>query len=176
MDEKDEQLELEYATQKIGDEKEARYQQIKEEARQKYAAFKPARCPALNNSEVFFTSEGFNHLIYRIPKQERNKRVQIMRFELLDKARELILKSTTMQEYEEYLDQVKTWMNKKPAVKNVVVKDVGLVGVIRGYRIKVVIRKVGNGKFEFLSVIPAWSTKYYHGIKVVRNTKGNVAD
>lgn len=176
MDAEEEKLELEYATAKVADEKIVRYPEIKDEAQKLYASFVPVKCPALGGQEVTFPSEGFNHLIYRIPKQERHKRVQIMRFELLTKARELLERTTTIQEYEDYLDQIMGWKFKRKQLINTKIRDWGFVGIIKGYRIKVVVRQTGNGNKQFLSVIPAWSTKYYRDIKIVRNSKGNVAD
>jgi len=176
MEKTDQELELEYVKAKVGDEKVSRYLEIRNNADILYKSFRSIKCPALKNQEVYFNAEGFNHLIYRIPKQERDKRVQIMRFELLEKARELIGITTTLQEYEDYLTQIPRWMNKKKQMTNVKICDSGLVGIIKGYRIKVVLRKIGNGKIEFHSVIPAWSTRYYRDIKIIRNTKGNVAD
>lgn len=176
MDEKDHELELEYATSRVSVDKESRYEEIRTDALKRYSAFKPVKCPALGGSLVTFPSEGFNHLVYRLPKQERNKRVQIMRFELLEKARRLLELSTTIQEYEDYFDQIMAWRHKKKTLVNVKVCDWGFVGIVNGYRVKVVVRQTGNGDKQFLSVIPAWSTKYYRDIKIVRNTKGNVAD
>jgi hypothetical protein len=102
--------ESEMANAQIAPDKLSRYSEIKLEARALYDSFKAVQCPALKNAEVHFTSEGFNHLVYRIPKQERDRRVQIMRFELLGKAKELLATTTTIQEYEEYVDQAKGWM------------------------------------------------------------------
>ena len=99
-----------------------------------------------------------------------------MRFELLTKARQLLERTNTVQEYEDYLDQVIGWKYKKKQLINTKIRDWGFVAIINGYRIKVVVRQVGAGEKQFLSVIPAWSTKYYRDIKIVRNTKGNVAD
>lgn len=176
MDEQEQALELKHAESQVNDEKVAQYTKIRATFEALYKSFRPIKCPALKDKEVHFTAEGFNHLIYRIPKQERNKRVQIMRFELLEKAYELLGKTTFIQEYEEYYDQKKIWINKKPKQVNVIVRDAGFVGIVRGYRIKVVVRRVGEGKLEFYSVIPAWSTRYYRDIKIIKNSKGNVAD
>lgn len=176
MEKSNQELELDHAKSKIGDEKLSRYDEIRATADALYKSFRPVRCAALKNQEIHFTSEGFNHLVYRIPKQERDKRVQIMRFELLEKARELIELTTTLQEYEDYLTQIPRWMNKRKEMTNVKICDFGLVGIIKGFRIKVVLRKTGNGKTEFHSVIPAWTTRYYRDIKIIRNSKGNVAD
>jgi len=176
MEENDRELELEQAKTRVEEGKVAQYEKIRAVADAQYKSFRPIKCPALNNKEVHFTAEGFNHLIYRIPKQERDKRVQILRFELLGKAYLLLQEITFIQEYEQYYDQKKIWMNKKPRISNVVRTDIGFVGIVKGYRIKVVVRKMGEGKFEFHSIMPAWTTRYYRDIKVIRNTKGNVAE
>lgn len=99
-----------------------------------------------------------------------------MRFELLPKAKHLIEISTTIQEYEEYFKEIEVRRHKSKQMINVKFRDVGLFGIINGFRIKVVIRQIGGGELKFLSVIPAWSTQYYRDIKIIRNTKGNVAD
>jgi hypothetical protein len=169
-------LELEHAKSRISEEKLIRYEEIRDTADKLYKSFRPIKCPALKDKEIHFTSGGFNHLIYRIPKQERDKRVQILRFELIEKAYALLSEITFMQEFEQYYDEKKIWMNKKPRITNVLFTDIGFVGIVKGFRIKVVVRKIGEGKFEFLSVIPAWTTRYYRDIKVIRNSKGNVAD
>lgn len=169
-------LEKQDADARVSDDKVAKYDALRAEAEVLYKTFGSVECPALRNQAVSFTSEGFNHLIYRIAKQERHKRVQIMRFEMLTKAKELLELTTVIQEYEEYFRRVKLWRNKQHYMANVKVRDWGFFGIIRGFRIKVVVRQIGNGEKKFHSVIPAWTTQYYRDIKLIRNTKGNVAD
>ena len=158
------------------------YNKIRSKAEALYQTFTKIHCPAFNatlktsDKEVHFTSEGFNHIIYRIKKQERDKRAQIMRFELLERARELLQKTNTIQEYEEYYCEIKKQVRKEAVMAKVKVRDWGFVGIINSYRIKVVVRQIGSGERKFHSVIPAWETKYYHQVKFIRNTKGNVAD
>jgi len=100
-----------------------------------------------------------------------------MRFQLLPLARELLGKTTTIQEFEEYPKHTEVNHHGRREYRVVQIKDVGFIGIVGNkYRIKVVVRKIGTGPFKFHSVIPAWSTQYYRDIKIVRNTKGNVAD
>lgn len=56
---------------------------------------------------------------------------------------------------------------------NLIVKYWGFVAVIDRFRIKVVVRQVGNSKAEFYSVIPAWITKQYRNLKIINNSTGN---
>ena len=62
----------------------------------------------------------------------------------------------------------------KTKTQNVLVRSWGLVAIINRFRLKVVIRQVGNGKKEFFSVIPAWLTRHYRDIKIIemRETVG----
>jgi hypothetical protein len=76
------------------------YDQIRSKAAKLYSTFNTVVCPALGKS-VHFNSLGFNHLIYNAPKQMRDKGAQILRFDMLEKARFIISTSTTCQEYEE---------------------------------------------------------------------------
>lgn len=176
MQSEQEKNEMGQAAIAISQEKIARYDAIRADASKLFSSFGKVVCPALQNQYVSFTAEGFNHLIYRIKKQERHKSVQIMRFELLTKAKELLNKTTTVQEYEEYFKEIQVMSHKKQVKKNVMVRDWGFIGIIGNFRIKVVVRQVGEGEKKFMSVIPAWSTQYYRDIKIVRNVKGVVAE
>ncbi len=159
------------------DEKLKNYAELRNKAKELYDSFENVRCPALNNEFVNFTSEGFNHILYRTKKSERDKSTQIMRFELLAKAKKLIELTTTYQEHEKYYRTIERRRFKRKVLEQEGINDWGLIGVVDNFRIKVVIRKIGNGKYQFYSVIPAWRTKYYKDIKIVSNTtRGNVAD
>lgn len=71
------------------------YEKAKLQAEEYYKSIKSVKCPAFNGEEVFFTSEGFNHILYRIKKQERELRAQLTRFKLLPLAKELLAKTHT---------------------------------------------------------------------------------
>ncbi|MCX6713555.1 MAG: hypothetical protein NTV48_00410 [Candidatus Vogelbacteria bacterium] len=143
------------------------YSEIRKQTAELYSSFGKVRCPALGNEWVHFTSEGFNHLIYKTKKKPRDLRVQIMKFELLGKAKFIIEKSTTFQEYEEYFDYLKIEKFGRKVYENTTVRCWGLVAIVKRFRVKVVIRQIGNGKKEFYSVIPAWFTKQYRDIKII---------
>src|ERR1035437_976768 len=77
------------------------YVEIKKNAAELYATFGSVVCPALDNQRTFFTSGGFNHLVYKAAKKQRDERVQILRFDMLEKAKLILETSTTYQEYDE---------------------------------------------------------------------------
>jgi hypothetical protein len=126
------------------------------------------RCPALGNECVHFTSEGFNHLVYKSGKKHpRNSLVQIMRFDLLPKATQLLEQTTTFQEYEEEYRYMPANRHGTYHRENTLVRLWGFVAAIHKFRIKVVVRQVGNGQKQFYSVIPAWKTRQYRDIKLI---------
>jgi hypothetical protein len=147
------------------EERVSSYPDIKQQALRRYSSFEPTPCRAFDGERVFFTAEGFNHLVYPSPKKERDRRAQILRFDMLERAKLLIGLTTTYQEYDEEIAYRK--VNRKGAyVERALVERMwGFVAIIRGFRIKVVIVQRGNGKKEFLSVAPAWYTKQYRDIK-----------
>lgn len=152
------------------------YEKIREDTNNFYKNIGKIYCPAFNNEPVFFTSEGFNHLIYKSERKERNKEVQIMKFKLLPKAKELIQISTTYQEFDESLKEVIRKRNKKLTKETAIAKYWGLIAIIHNTRIKVIIRQIGNGQKHFWSVIPAWRISYYRNIKLIDRASGNLEE
>lgn len=147
------------------------YLEIKKGAKKLYDSFSKVFSPAIG-LHVHFTSNGFNHLIYKNAKKERDEKTQILRFDLLTKARQIIERSTTFQEFEEDIEYTRVNRHGRYISINLVVRYWGLVAVIDKFRVKVILRQVGNGKVEFYSVIPAWISRQYRGIKIINNSVG----
>ena len=133
------------------------YEKIREDAQELYNNLVDVLCPALNTS-VSFSSHGFNHLIYRKGRNERDRASQIMRFKLLVRAHELIALTTTFQEYEDSLKEFRIKRHKKKIETTKQVQYWGLIAIIDNRKIKVILRKIGNGNLHFWSVIPAHTT------------------
>ena len=151
------------------------YESVKKEAQELYASFKSIKCPALGGEAVYFTSAGFNHLVYKSAKKPRDPRVQIMKFELLRRAKLIVETSTTFQEYDEGFEYMVLEKYGKKVRENVLVRCWGLIAIINKFRVKVVVRQTGNGKKEFFSVIPAWFARQYRDIKIIEtSTKGGL--
>ncbi len=148
------------------------YIEIKRKAAELYASFGSVQCPALGDQLVRFTSEGFNHLVYKAPKKPRDERVQILRFDMLEKAKFILETSTTYQEYDEDIVNKRVNRRGKWVDRNVVIRCWGFVAIVRKFRVKVVVRQEGNGNMEFQSVVPAWFTKQYRDIKLIQTSTG----
>lgn len=152
------------------------YKKIRENAHNFYRKIGAIRCPALKNDLVHFTAEGFNHLIYKKKRRERNKSDQVTKFKLLPQAKTIIEISTTCQEYDEGLIGVEKKKFKKIVHETTTVRYWGLVAIIKNFRVKVIVRQIGNGQKHFWSVIPAWTKSYYKDIKLISKAKGNLAE
>lgn len=149
------------------------YEKLKEDSQKFYNTVGKIYSPALEN-EIYFTAEGFNHIIFKGARSEREKSSQILRFKLLPKAVKLIKLSTTYQEFEETLKEFEVKSYKKKVRKTKPVKYWGIISIIDGRKIKVIIRKKGDdGLLHFWSIVPAWTTNKYRDTKFFTTMKGN---
>jgi len=138
----------------IDDEK---FKKLKESTRELYYSTESVYCPFFGE-QVFFTSDGYQHLFHKGQRNERlrTKEDQYVRMKLFKLVPKLLRESKIVQEHQ----VKKTFV---PVVHNhrdeQVLRDVnywGFLGIIDGRRIKVVVRKIGNGKLCYRSVVPKW--------------------
>jgi len=137
-----------------------------------YAVTKPVRSPALNE-DVRFPAEGFNHIIFKSGRHERERESQIMRFKLLPRAIRLIAHANTFQEFEESTKDVEVKTHKRREMRNKIAFYWGIIAIFEGRKIKVILRKIGNGQLHFWSIVPAWTTNKYRDAKFVTTMKGH---
>lgn len=118
-------------------------------------------------SDVIFSSDGFHHLRYDGSRKEREKKVQIIKFNLIDEAIKIIKNSSKMQEYRRAYCPVGS-PDKNGFRKTKLVQWIAFFAVIsvtKRLRIRVVVRKVGDGPYHFWSVMPFW--KLSNGNRVI---------
>lgn len=149
------------------------YEKLREDAQKFYNGIVSVFSPAFKE-KISFSSDGFNHIIFKSPRTEREKSSQILRFKLLPLAVKLIKESTTYQEFEETLKEFEVKSYKKKISKSKPVKYWGIIAIINGRKIKVILRKIGdNGVMHFWSIVPAWTTNKYRDIRFFTTMKGN---
>ena|SRR3989344_7234717 len=149
------------------------YEKLKEDAERFYRGIGNIFSPAFKEN-IYFSSEGFNHIVFKSPRTERERPSQILRFKLLPLAAKLIRDSTTYQEFEETLKEFEVKSFKKRIKKSKPVKYWGIIAIVEGRKIKVIIRKIGDdGTMHFWSIVPAWVTNKYRDIKFFTTMKGN---
>jgi hypothetical protein len=138
------------------------FNERKEKTKQIYLAQKSVYNPYFK-TPIILNSDGFHHLQFSA-RRERGKREQLLKFNLLPLALDIIKKSGTIQEYRKLLTPI-----GKPSARNgaVPMKEVqywGLVAIVGEKQIKVraVLRKIGDGNITFWSVMPYSKIKQGH--------------
>jgi hypothetical protein len=123
---------------------------ITEQRRGEYKLFKPAYCPCLKET-INFNADGFHHLQYKTDGRERNKQEQIYKLNLVPLIIPVIKNAKVVDEYR--TDKVRIGRKKKIAEKNVeywaITANVGHASI----KTKVILRRVGDGKINFWSVM-----------------------
>ncbi len=79
----------------------------------------------------------------------------MIRFALLPLVIDLTKLSTTYQEYEEVMREVGIQRYGKYTREMRLVRYWGIIAIINNRKVKVVLRKIGNGQIIYWSVIPA---------------------
>jgi hypothetical protein len=148
------------------------YERQKAAAHALYVGTKPTLSPALGE-RVSFTAEGFNHILFKGSRSERERPSQIMRFKLLPRAIRLIAHSNTFQEFEEKSREYEVKVRKKRRLKTKLVRYWGIIAIFEERKIKVILRKIGNGQLHFWSIVPAWTTNKHRDVMFVSTMKGD---
>jgi IS4 transposase len=149
------------------------YDKLREDTQKFYSGIMKVHSPVLGY-DIHFNAEGFNHIILKNARSERDKVSQISRFKLLALASKLIAISTTFQEFEETIKEFEVKRFKKRIKQSKSIKYWGIIAIIEGRKIKVILRKMGDGgTVHFWSVIPGWVTNKYRDTRFITTMRGN---
>jgi hypothetical protein len=129
--------------------------QLKLHTRAYYARIGVVRCPILND-DIYFTAEGYNHLINesnskpgkskpRLPTEQYKKLMCLMHAKAVLKYSKQVTETRTVRK------KVKDeW---KEAIQSEVVCE------IKGEKISVIVEKVGDGHLKFMSILSDYKGK-----------------
>lgn len=133
----------------------------KEKAKNIFYAQKTLYNPYFKTN-IILNSDGFHHLQFS-GRRERSKEEQLLKFNLLPLALDIIKKSGTIQEYRRLLTPIGKPSTRDNSVPMKEVEYWGLIAIMSDYKIKVrtVLRRVGDGNITFWSVMPY--SKIKHG-------------
>lgn len=117
------------------------------------------RCPALGFIKL--NSNTLLHLIYK-GRHKRDWKNQVKRFDLLKYSKKIL---EGMSYYQEYLEckqivEIKDKNNIRRKVEKKVIYWSFIAVINNKIRIKLIVRKIGNGSTILWSVIPAWKQGY----------------
>lgn len=96
--------------------------------KQIYQSLEKINCPYFNNQEIVFNSKGFRHLIYKSGNRKRDLKDIEARAAVLTFAYNILKITTTIQE-KEMRDNLEFF---------------GFIAIVDNFKIKVVVKKVGN--------------------------------
>lgn len=138
----------------------SRHKKVKQEMETYYKTIGQVLCPFFSK-EIIFTSEGFNHLMWS-DGRERSKSNQMLKFDLFPLVPDIVRKSGTVQEYRKQLCKY----GKRKANGFFDMKEMefwGFVAIVKSHdqyiKVKVILRKVGDGNVTFWSVMPDGNLK-----------------
>ena len=145
------------------------YKEIRENAKKYFNELPIIKCSAVSE-DINFSIEGFNHVIYKKGNVERNRVQQMIRFQLFPSMVKLISLTTTYQEYEEINKEFSVRRYGRRIKKKKLVRYWGIIAIIDEQKIKVILRKIGNGQTCFWSIIPSYATSMLRdGKYMIRN-------
>jgi hypothetical protein len=140
--------------------------QLKEQTKALYDSTKSVFCPYFD-AEVAFNSDGFHHFQYNTSGSERNKKNQIRRYKTFPLAPYILKRAGTVQQHRRYYGP--TGRPKGDGLRPAkVIEDWCFIGLVQAgpgkdIEVKVIVRKIGDGKLHFFSVMPFKAPDYLRG-------------
>ena len=126
------------------------YKQIKNDAEVYFKSIGSILCPAIQE-RIYFNSDGFHHLRYDNSRSERSKQEQVNKMSYLKEAKDILEKTTTIQEYRAIVQPVGKvrgdGFRKTSRVE--FYAFIAITSIHSGRRFKVIVRRVGDGEFHF---------------------------
>ena len=138
----------------ISDEK---FNRAREDAEKHYEKIGKIWCPYFKE-KVHFSTEGFQHLLFKEWNRTRIRIEQYKRLRLLPVAERVIRKSHTLQEYDERNLMVRQKTNSRwqKVMKSVRYYVFIAMDLDIDARVKVVVKEIEGGVKFFYSVYPSW--------------------
>jgi hypothetical protein len=134
------------------------YTQLLSRRREEYKKYSSVYCPCLKG-DIVFTSDGFNHLRFHVDGTPRNPNEQMYKLGLVPLVIPVIKNAKQIEEYRKLLAPAG---RKKKNNKNL--KEIQYWSVVakvgkQKTSVRVILRKVGEGKIHFWSVMKSRKIK-----------------
>jgi len=147
---------------------EAKCNHLRKEVEEIFKKNPEIYCPYFQE-KVVLNSDGFHHLRYS-SRSERSKQEQILKFSLFPLAIPVIRQSGTVQEYRKGFIQIrKSGKDRLSLLKQAEYwAFIAIVGDPQ-IKIRVILRRVGDGKIIFWSIMPAVKLKNRDRLNIARS-------
>ena len=138
----------------------------KKEAEDFYKTIGEIKCPYFKE-KIAFNTKGLKHLKFKSNQRARTKTDQYSRLKLLHLVPQVLEKSHTLQGIwqTKKFEEQKTNGEWKYVMKDITYYE--FVAVLNNIRLKIIIKKVVDGKKHFLSVIPFWGIDKKTGKRIL---------
>ena len=125
-------------------------EKLTRKTRKKYDKIKKIKCPCIG-SDVVFNAKGFNHLLREVTGRDRTIKEKIYKLKLFPLAIPTIKNCKTINEIrQEKNATVDREKKKKDATYWSLIHNVGKK---RDTKVKIILRKIGDGKIIFWSIM-----------------------
>jgi hypothetical protein len=133
---------------------DAYYESKRENARRIYDAERLIHNPFFRD-DIVLNADGFHHLRYSA-RRERNKEEQVLKFTLLPLGLHILRTATTLQEYRKLLGPVGAPAKRDNLTPMKMIQWWGFVAIFvtQDIKVRVIVRKAGDGNLHFWSVMP----------------------
>ena len=130
------------------------FEEKKAKAHAIYAVHRTIRSPYFGD-DIVLSSDGFHHLRYSA-RRERSREEQVLKFTLLPLGLHILKKAATLQEYRRILTPIGEASKRDGSVPMKLVEWWGFVSIFvkQEIKVRVIVRKVGDGNLHFWSVMP----------------------
>lgn len=132
------------------------FNKLKAEREAWYRSVKEVSCGYFPGEKIHFNAKGLEHLKFKSKNHARSQQDQYGRLKLLHLVPEILKLSRTVQGIEER----KVWeINRSNQRNESVYVDATyyeFVAVIKGIRVRVVVKQIGGAPKYFWSIIPNW--------------------
>lgn len=131
------------------------FEEVSQKAKKFYKNIQPIFTPYFKDN-VYFSSQGLEHLKFKNKRRARPRQDQYMRFKLLHLAPKVLKVSASLQGILETKGFEKV---RKNSITQNILKHITFyefIAVIENVRVKIIIKQIDNGKYQFWSIIPHW--------------------
>ena len=145
----------------------------RENAEAFYKTIGEVKCPYFQE-KVAFNAKGLEHIKFQALRKARSQKDQYIRLRLLSLAPKIIQASNTLQglSARKVFEREKSHGRWQSTMRSGTYYE--FVAVINGYRVRVVVKQVGNGPKYFWSIIPFWKMDKITGQRLLHNGKPEV--
>lgn len=137
------------------DQDQDKFLEVKSKAESFYKTIGSVYCPYFKE-KINFNAKGLDHIKMKSWNRARTQVDQFMRLKLIFLAPKLIKNSHTLQDYLMSQTFERKKINSRWEKILTTVEYFGFIAIVKGVRIKIIVKQIFGGEKYFWSIIPFW--------------------